>query len=243
MASIRRKVRASIPACVVKMARWGLEKLDPAVNLSYSQDGEDMVLRRLFGGRRRGFYVDVGAHDPYRFSNTCYFHRQGWRGINIDPNPDTIKAFRRERASDVNVCVGVSDCPGELSFHFFNEPALNTFDVNLAAERVKLPGYRLLEKRNVSVRRLDELLREHLPLGQSIDFLSIDVEGMDLAALRSNDWTRFRPSLLLVEARQRTISGVEKDPINSFSTGVGYQLIAKTLNTLVYEDAQRATNA
>jgi len=236
MAGTSRGVRRSLPAWVVMIVRRGLERLDPYVNLSYSQEGEDMILRRLLERQQRGFYVDVGAHDPYRFSNTCYFHRRGWRGINIDPNPLAIKAFDRERAADVNVCVGVADVPGKLMFHLFNDPALNTFDADLARERVKLPFYRLLETRDVPVRRLDDLLRQYLPQGQKIDFLSVDVEGMDLAVLRSNDWTQFRPHLLLVEAHQRFASGVEGDPVNSFATEIGYQLIAKTLNTLIYED-------
>ena len=54
---------------------------------SYSQEGEDMILRRIFGDKRLGFYVDVGAHDPRRFSNTYYFYKRGWRGINIEPRP------------------------------------------------------------------------------------------------------------------------------------------------------------
>ena len=241
MSGLKRLVRAAIPALAVEALRRGLEKLDPFVNLAYSQDGEDMILRRLFERQQSGFYVDVGAHHPHRFSNTCYFYRRGWRGFNIDPNPDAIDAFRRDRPSDINVCVGVSDKAGELSFHFFNEPALNTFDADLAAERARLRDYRLVETRSVPVRRLDDLLTEYLPRDQEIDFLSIDVEGMDLSVLRSNDWSRFRPALLLVEAHERTVAAVENDPINLFAVGSGYRLIAKTLNTLIYEDAQLST--
>jgi FkbM family methyltransferase len=236
MSRLKQLIRGAIPTCVVEAARRGLEKLDPFVQLAYSQDGEDMILRRLFEGRQSGFYVDVGAHHPYRFSNTCYFHRRGWTGINIDPNPEAIEAFRWNRPSDINVCVGVSDVAGELSFHFFNEPALNTFDGDLAAERARLPDYRLLETIRVPVRRLDDLLIEYLPRGQNIDFLSIDVEGLDLTVLRSNDWSRFRPGVLLVEARERRASAIDSDPINAFSVAAGYRLIAKTLNTLIYED-------
>jgi FkbM family methyltransferase len=216
--------------------RRALEKLDPFINLAYSQDGEDMVLRRLFERQQSGFYVDVGAHHPYRFSNTCYFYRRGWRGINIDPNPDGIEAFRRARPADINVCLGVSDTAGHLAFHLFNEPALNTFDAALAMERARLPDYWLIETKNVPVRRLDDLLNEYLPRDQKIDFLSIDVEGRDLSVLRSNDWNKFRPVLLLVEAHERTVSAIESDPINMFAVAAGYRLIAKTLNTLIYED-------
>jgi FkbM family methyltransferase len=243
MSRLKRLMRGAIPICVIEAARRGLEKFDPFVQLAYSQDGEDMILRRLFEGQQPGFYVDVGAHHPYRFSNTCYFHRRGWTGINIDPNPEAIEAFRWSRPSDINVCVGVSDVAGELSFYFFDEPALNTFDSDLAAERARLPDYRLLETKRVPVRRLDNLLIEYLPRGQNINFLSIDVEGLDLTVLRSNDWTRFRPRILLVEARERRVSAIENDPINAFAVAVGYRLIAKTLNTLIYEDGSTMSSS
>jgi hypothetical protein len=54
---------------------------------SYSQEGEDMILNRIFEFRNSGFYIDVGAHHPMRFSNTYFFYRKGWRGINIDAMP------------------------------------------------------------------------------------------------------------------------------------------------------------
>ncbi|TLG77619.1 FkbM family methyltransferase [Methylocystis sp. B8] len=238
---LKQFVRAAVPIWLTERARRLAERLDPFVNLAYSQDGEDMILRRLFEDKACGFYVDVGAHHPFRFSNTCYFYRRGWSGINIDPNPEAIKAFQRDRPSDINVCVGVSDAAGELSFHFFNEPALNTFDAELAVERARLPGYRLLETRSVPVRRLEDLLTAHLPPDKQIDFLSIDVEGMDLSVLRSNDWSRFRPRFLLVEAHERTILAIERDPINRFAVAAGYRLVAKTLNTLIYEDGSCAS--
>jgi FkbM family methyltransferase len=234
--NLKKLARAAIPDGLVARSRRLIEKLDPFVHLSYSQDGEDMILRRLFEGQRSGFYVDVGAHHPFRFSNTCYFHRKGWTGINVDPNPDAIAAFERARPFDINVCVGIAAVPGELNYHIFNEPALNTFDANLAAERALLPDYRLIEKRGVPVRRLDDLLVEYLPSGRRIDFLSIDVEGLDLAVLRSGNWKRFRPRVLLVEARERSAAALAGDPIHAFAQAVDYQLVGKTLNTLIYED-------
>jgi FkbM family methyltransferase len=235
--SFRHLARGPVLREVVEGVRRLLERLDPDVNLAYSQDGEDMVLRRLFERQKSGFYVDVGAHHPFRFSNTCYFHRRGWRGINIDPNPEAIAAFCRARPADINVCVGVSDTPDDLTFHFFNEPALNTFDAQLASERALLPGYYLVEKKGVPVRRLDELLRVYLPKGRTIDFMTIDVEGFDLHVLRSNDWSQFRPKVLLVEARERTVAAAQNDAIHQFAVGADYRMIAKTLNTLIYEDA------
>ncbi len=239
--AFRKFVRRAIPIWLTESVRRLAERLDPFVKLSYSQDGEDMILRRLFEGQTTGFYVDIGAHHPFRFSNTCNFYRLGWSGINVDPNPDTIQAFQRERPRDINVCVGISDRGGDLLYHFFNEPALNTFDADLAAERQSMPGYHLLEKKLVPVQRLDALLAAHFETERRIDFMSIDVEGFDLLVLRSGDWSRFRPRVLLVEARQRTFAALKDDPINSFTESNGYRLIAKTVNTLIYEDGSASS--
>jgi FkbM family methyltransferase len=231
-------LRNLLPNWMVEAGRKLVERVDPFLAISYSQDGEDMVLRRLFEHERSGFYVDVGAHHPFRFSNTCYFHRMGWRGINVDANPDAIAAFRHARPADINLCVGISGAAGELTYHLFNEPALNTFDPNLASERALLPGYRLLQKERVPVERLDELLRVHLPANQAIDLMSIDVEGLDLSVLQSNDWQRFRARYLLVEARDFDMGRPDESAEHRFASSVGYRLIAKTVNTLIYEDAQ-----
>lgn len=217
------------------LSRRLTEIFDPFVALAYAQDGEDMVLRRLVGQQAEGFYVDVGAHDPFRFSNTCYFHRRGWGGINIDADPDAISAFRRARPHDVNLCVGVSDTPGRMIFHRFNEPALNTFDAELAAERVRMPAYRITERIEAPIRRLDDILAEHLPPGQAIDMLSIDVEGQDAQVLASNDWSRFRPRFLLVEALRISFGALPEQASYRLATSVGYALVAKTANTLIFQ--------
>ena len=59
---------------------------------SYSQEGEDLILSRYFDGQREGFFIDVGAFHPIRFSNTYLFYRLGWSGINIEARPGS-KSF------------------------------------------------------------------------------------------------------------------------------------------------------
>ncbi|HZP68459.1 MAG TPA: FkbM family methyltransferase [Pseudolabrys sp.] len=213
---------------------------DPYATISYAQEGEDVILQRLFDNADRGFYVDVGAHHPYRFSNTCCFHRRGWRGINIDANPAAIDEFRRHRPSDVNLCVGIAEAAGSLTFFRFNDSALDTFDPVLAAERSALPAYRLIDRSEVTVRRLDDVLTEHLPKGQTIDILSVDAEGLDLQVLKSNDWARFRPRVLLVEARGADIDALSAEPSCAFARTVGYKPVAKTANTAIFADRTMA---
>ena len=101
---------------------------------SYSQEGEDLVLAQIFEGKPPGFYVDVGAHHPIRYSNTYLFYRRGWRGINIEAMPGSMEEFRRVRPHDTNIEALVSLDRGSVPFFVFNESALNTTSVKLAKQ-------------------------------------------------------------------------------------------------------------
>jgi FkbM family methyltransferase len=230
------RLRAAIPAFVVRGIDRLSEFLDPHASKSYSQEGEDLILDRVFGGRRTGFYVDVGAHHPVRFSNTLLMYRRGWRGINIDPDPDAMDLFVQLRPRDINLSVGIADQAGVLTLHRFNEPALNTFDAALAAQREKLPGYHPRDPIQISVRRLDEVLAQHLPPGQVIDVLSVDAEGYDYKVLASNDWSRFRPRFALVEALDCSLESISGTMLHALLSGQRYELFAKTVNTVLYRD-------
>lgn len=199
-------------------------------NLCYGQDGEDLILNRLLDGQANGFYVDVGAHHPVRFSNTYLFYKRGWRGINIDAMPGSMKKFDKVRPRDINIERGVAGEVGRLTYHRFNEPALNTFDSAEAAHKNK-PPYYLIDTVEVAVERLDELLARHLPSGQQIDFLSVDVEGKDEEVLRSNDWIRYRPRFILVETLRTDMLSLDKCPVVEFLSGIGYTPVSKAYNT------------
>lgn len=214
-----------------------LAMADPMVrpNICYGQNGEDLILDRLLEHQARGFYVDIGAHHPVRFSNTYLFYRRGWRGINIDAMPGSMKAFNRMRPLDINIESGVAGFPGELIYHCFNESALNTFDSKEARLKNK-PPYALVEKIKVTVDRLDSLLERHLPANQKIDFLSVDVEGMDEEVLRSNDWQRFRPRFILAETLRVEMSNFVDCPVVKLLGDNGYAPVSKAYNTIIFAD-------
>lgn len=200
---------------------------------SYAQEGEDRMLMRYFGAKPDGFYVDVGAHHPFRFSNTQLFYEMGWRGINVDAMPGSMDAFRRSRRRDVNLEVGVGETAAIARFFVFNEPALNTFD-EATAQKHSIEPWRIERTVDVAVRPLSDILSEHLPRGRSIDFLSIDVEGRDLQVLRSNDWSKFRPRVVLAESLGITLSELNVDPSARFLKSVGYVPYGKTVNTVMF---------
>lgn len=227
------------------LARHMTHAVDPWARLSYAQEGEDMLLDRLLAIRGKGFYVDVGAHHPKRFSNTHYFYMRGWRGINIEPNPMVHELFMKMRRQDVNLQLGISERPAELLYYEFDDPALNTFDEQLMRERESSTSYRMIATRRIKVEPLAFVLAAHLPSGQSIDFLSVDVEGLDLNVLRSNDWERFRPRCVVSEALNADLAPttLASNPLVGYMEAQQYRLEAKTCNSWFFLDMRKAEMA
>lgn len=218
---------------------WLIEVLGPLLHgrFSYAQEGEDLVLDRFIGGKRGGFYVEVGCHDPFRFSNTYLFYRRGWGGVCIDPLPGTAKRFGRWRPRDQVLEVGVSQAPGVMLYYMFNEPALNTFDEATAERRDGLRGYRLEKKISVPVNSLEAIL-DGMVLPDQIDFLSVDVEGFDLDVLKSNNWAKYRPKMIVAEALAADLIGLESDAIVQYLMEQGYRPIVKTGCSVIFTSEQ-----
>jgi FkbM family methyltransferase len=215
---------------------------DPDLNFSYSQEGEDLLVEQFMmeKGVSAGFYVDVGAHHPRRFSNTRIFHMRGWRGVNIDAAPGSMEAFRRERPNDVNLEVAVDETPGTREFFIFNDPALNTCDPERVGFLTRNTSYRVSAVHKVEVQRLDDILSRHLPAGVRIDFLNIDVEGLDLAVARSNDWERFRPRVVLAEDAGVDPLTLSEAPLCRFMKSVGYRPSACLPRSTIYVETGAA---
>ena len=195
--------------------------------VSFSQFGEDLALDRLFRGETEGFYVDVGAFHPFKASNTVRLHRRGWRGINIEPDPDGAAQLRRHRPDDTTVQVAVGASAGQAKFVRAGltagiDDAGRLWQATHTAPRI-----------TVDVMPLAAVLDEHLPGGQRIDLLDVDCEGHDLDVLMSNDWTKYRPRVVLAECHDE-----RADAINSYLVGLGYRLLQERLYpTALYVDA------
>ena len=201
----------------------------------YSQEGEDIILNRLFEGKKNGFYVDIGAHHPLRFSNTYLFYQQGWTGINVEAMPGSMELFNTLRPKDINLEIPVSDKKQLLTYFIFNEPALNTFSETEAQKKDGLGGYEIINKIQLETLPLYKILDQYLPEGTEIDFLTIDVEGLDLAVLQSNDWEKYKPKLILVESLRNSLDDLNQNEIYLFLKAKGYSLFAKTYNTMFFK--------
>lgn len=201
---------------------------------SYSQEGEDMILKRILENQKVGFYVDVGAHHPFRFSNTYYFYKQGWKGINIDAMPGSMELFMRFRARDINLEIPIGNSDEVMTYYAFNEPALNSFSKELSQERDGKNGYFIQQKIKLQTSKLSILLDKHLPVGTEIDFLNIDVEGLDFDILHSIDLNKYTPKIILVEILGSSLYEIENSEIALFLNIYGYIVFAKAMNTVFF---------
>ena len=202
---------------------------------SYAQEGEDLILNRMIYGKiEKGFYVDVGAHHPKRFSNTYFFYRKGWQGINIEPMPGSKSNFDKVRTRDINLEIPINSKEEELTYYIFNDPALNGFSKDVSLLRNQSSDYKIIKTVTMKTRTLSNVLNEHLLSGQRINLLSIDVEGLDLEVLKSNDWRTYKPDFIMVEDKEFNIVQPEKSTIFSFLQQMNYQLVAKTLSTSIF---------
>lgn len=201
---------------------------------TFAQDSEDTILKRIFEYRNLsegGTYVDVGAHHPIKYSNTHFFYEKGWRGINIDAMPGSMKVFDRVRPKDINLEYAISNKEETLTYYQFEEAAYNSFDKMLSLSRAKAKNISVIDTKEIKTTTLSSVFEQFMLMNQSIDFLSIDVEGLDFQVLQSNDWDRYRPKVVLIEVLDIDIEQMTKTKVYEFMLQRHYRYFAKTVGT------------
>lgn len=228
------------PLTAIGLGAAGLMGRILGAAVTYAQTGEDRILHALLAGAgiddgHRGFYVDVGANDPVRNSNTFMFYRRGWRGITVEAQPDLVEQHRRVRPRDRAVCAVVSDEARELTLTEFPNPGFATVET----APVWADRHSVRRRQRVTPRTLTDILEaEGAPA--RFELLSVDVEGHDLHVLRSLDFSRFRPLLVAVEIYGLHIAdgGLEKDPTATLLRERGYEPVAYAVFNGYFLDRQ-----
>jgi FkbM family methyltransferase len=228
----------------MKLFRKIGKKMLPEAQLGYAQFGEDLILSHLFSqlGIKKPTYLDIGANEPRYISNTYYFYLRGSRGVLIEPNPFLYKKLKAMRSRDtvLNTGIGFTEV-AEADFYVFPNYAngLSTFSEKEAKhwEEVGMKGLGKIPVEKVIKMPLTPVngILEKYFKDKAPNFISLDVEGLDLEILKSMDFIRFKPEVICVETMgydDQQQSFKLKD-IPEFILTKGYEVYADTrVNTI-----------
>ncbi len=221
------KLRAKAPAFVFRKK-------------SYSQCGEDIlisfVLDMLLGSRPK-IYLDIGANHPFHLSNTALLYQEGGRGHLVEPDPRLASLLKKRRPRDTVLQVGVHFSGAEEApFFVLNPPTLNTFSYS-EMKRSTAMGHTVADTVIVKLENINSVLDR---VGE-LDFLNIDIEGLDQAVLEMINWDKHRPTCICVETlsydvfeEPKKVTGIAKLMIDS-----GYILYADTYINSIFVDAKK----
>ena len=167
------------------------------MQLSYAQNMEDMHLACLFDAEPCGFYVDVGGGHPVADNVSFRSYLRGWRGLVVEPQAALHRLYAAVRPRDVAIDLLVGKAEGMASFHAVDR--LHGFSTMIEANARGAEGFgATFETEQRQVTTLAALCEAYAPA--RIDWLKVDVEGAEADVLGGNDWRRFRPRAVLVEA-------------------------------------------
>jgi len=198
---------------------------------SHSQNGEDIIVKFIFDsiGIKTPSYIDIGAHDPLRMSNTALFYSLGSKGINIEPDPELFQKITHYRKRDINLNIGISREESEMDFYIMSHPALSTFSKEAAMNAHQEGGASIIEIRKIRTTTIPGIISKYWN-NKFPDFLSIDVEGLDLEILKSINFSKTFPKVICAETISYSLTGRGEKNLEliHYIENNGYLLFADT---------------
>ena len=186
-----------------------------------SEHGEEWIVRDYFHDQRGGVFVDVGANDYRRFSNTFFLETNlGWSGLAIEPQTKFAEGYAQHRPRTVFIPLFVSDSSnGQAVLHV---PANNDLIASADPAFVQALGGEKIVSQQMTTTTLDAVLERQKI--DHLDFLSIDVELHEPEVLRGLSVERFQPRLVCVEAHPEV-----RQRILDYFAAHGYAVLGKYL--------------
>lgn len=186
-------------------------------NTSYGQSREDAWFLATLRAKNipwadSGFYVDIGANHPVVFSATYLLYKAGWTGITVDPIPSLCALHRRLRPHDVSLNVGVG-ATRELRRFWETAPDFFSSFSEEDTKRAEEKGLcTVLRETSVSVVTPSDI-QAKIPTGRTVNYLTIDTEGLDGEILSNWPWNECIPDVISCEASAMSKEDSEADKV------------------------------
>jgi FkbM family methyltransferase len=217
--------------------RRGLDVVTLNAYATYSQAGEDRIIAYLFHslGITKPTYLDIGANEPIISNNTFLLYNKGCRGVCIEPDPAMYERIKSKRPKDtvLNIGIGVNNV-SQADFYLFPGKlnGWSTFSAEEAKIREAESG--LIPKViGIPLKNINDIIAANFDPWPN--FISLDVEGLDLDILMSLDFKRFAPEVVCVETITFSITNTERKltEISDLMHAAGYFTYADThINTI-----------
>ena len=179
--------------------------------ISYSYGGIDSLVLNIFKNQKNGLYLDIGCGHPIKNNNTYLLNKKGWSGINIDLDEENIDLFNSYRKKDVNLATAVSDKEGETDLYFYHsKSALNT----ISKENADFQKAKVSSIKKIKTQTINKIIENSPFKDRKIDFLSVDVEGSELAILKNFDFAKYSPKVIVVEYLDLSLKKLEIKNLN-----------------------------
>jgi FkbM family methyltransferase len=227
---------------IKKLFHLGLNKLfmpKRDYKKSYAQSGEDIIVDFIFSTLdiKDPTYLDIGSNDPIHLNNTYLFYKKGCNGVNIEPNPFIFKRLLKKRGRDVNLNVGLAAENAIKDFYIMTSKTLNTFSRETAERYECYPNQKIEEKISIEVVNVNDVISSCFRFKPN--FISLDVEGLEMEILESFDFKKYRPEVFCIETLTYTEDNSEEKitEIINFMEQIDYIVHSDTYINTIFVDA------
>ncbi len=201
-------------------------------NKYYSHEGEDILLQKIFLGKKI-FYIDVGACHPIEFSNTYCFYKNGSKGINIDANPVSVELLKKFRPRDINLNIAISS--KEKQINLFTLGGVSGVESTDKSWVKKMTGATEDKIKSFTIETCSlSTIIERYCKDRVIDLLDVDVEGMDLDVLKSIDFDKVDIKVICIEINGKCLEDVLQSEIYTILKNQDYLILGKLLNAVIF---------
>jgi len=159
------------------------------------------------------FFIQVGANDGKGEEDPLYYHirTKKWRGMLIEPLPGVFQELQKNHGHDQHLIfeqVAIAKEAGTQPFYYVDDengrfPAwvtkLSSFDPSVPSEVLEKFPEATLSETSIHCNTIHALLEKHQI--KSVNLLLIDTEGYDYEILKTIDWVKLKPEVLIFEHR------------------------------------------
>jgi hypothetical protein len=208
--------------------------------ISFSCEGEDLIIDKLFGKQSMGYYIDIGAYKPIRANNTFKFYLKGWKGVLIEPNP-RFKFWatiirRRDKILSLGIDPSLKEVSMEKKLYIYSDrPSNNTISEETVKNNLEVLGRKHDQELELKFVGVEFLINNTEIFNNKIDIMSIDAEGIEESLIESIvNVNKIIPKVICVEQIHSSCEQIMQTNIYRILLNNDYILLAKTVLNAIY---------